>query len=67
MARLSQNFKVLKGDLGFNNPDIETTWFSLRKELFRILPEEGDLNPDWEESNRKWREMLEGCYFANVR
>ncbi len=36
MARLSQNFSVYKTQLGFNNPQTETTPFSLRTELFRI-------------------------------
>lgn len=35
LARLSQNFGVLKGQLGFNNPQTETGRFSLRNELFR--------------------------------
>jgi hypothetical protein len=33
---MSQNFAVLKGQLGFNNPQKETNRFSLRSELFRI-------------------------------
>ena len=36
MGRLSQNFNVYKTQLGFNNPQTETTPFSLRTELFRI-------------------------------
>ena len=36
MARLSQNFEVLKTQMGFNNPQTETSRFSIRKELFRI-------------------------------
>ena len=36
LARLSRNFEVYKGQLGFNNPQIETNRFSLRNELFRI-------------------------------
>ncbi len=39
MARLSQNFSVYKTQLGFNNPQTETTPFSLRTELFRVLPD----------------------------
>jgi len=35
LARLSQNFSVLRGQLGFNNPIMETNGFSLRNELFR--------------------------------
>jgi len=36
LARLNQNFGVLKGQLGFNNPQTETGRFSLRNELFRM-------------------------------
>ena len=37
LARLNQNFSVLKGQLGFNNPKNETNRFSLRNELFRAV------------------------------
>lgn len=50
MARLSQNFSVYKTQLGFNNPQTETTPFSLRTELFRI---KGDAT-----SNSDWRDVL---------
>ncbi|MFH2094043.1 MAG: hypothetical protein ABIJ31_16910 [Pseudomonadota bacterium] len=36
LARLSQNFKVYESQLGMLNPQMETNWFSLRNELFRI-------------------------------
>jgi hypothetical protein len=36
LARMSQNFEVLKTQMGFNNPQTETGRFSLRSELFRI-------------------------------
>ncbi len=36
LARLGQNFAVYKTQLGFNNPQTETSRFSLRQELFRI-------------------------------
>jgi hypothetical protein len=36
LARMVQNFDVLKPQLGFNNPQTETGRFSLRNELFRI-------------------------------
>ncbi|MGI5869130.1 MAG: hypothetical protein ACOX9C_06795 [Kiritimatiellia bacterium] len=43
MARMDANWLVLKGRLGINNPQPYATWFSLRQELFRILPgAEGD-------------------------
>ena len=49
MSRLSQNFAVYKTQLGFNNPQTETTPFSLRKELFRI---KGDTTSDDEWKNK---------------
>ena len=52
MARLAQNFAVLKGQLGFNNPQTETNRFSLRQELFR-------LSDDTPESDAEWRSLLE--------
>ncbi|HEX4645816.1 MAG TPA: hypothetical protein VH598_09425, partial [Verrucomicrobiae bacterium] len=54
LARLSQNFAVLKGQLGFNNPQTETGKFSLRYGLFRqqpgitnALPLNGVFTNDW--------------------
>jgi len=51
LAKLDQNFDVLKGQLGFNNPQTETNRFSLRKELFRITQDT--------ESNESWKNILE--------
>jgi len=43
LAEMRLNFDVLKGQMGFNNPQVETNRFSLREELFRIPPgPEGD-------------------------
>jgi len=50
MARMEQNFQVLKGQMGFNNPQTETNRFSLRRELFRI--------PEDEDNDEAWREVL---------
>ena len=36
LGRLLQNYDVLEGQLGFNNPQIETNRFSLRRELERM-------------------------------
>jgi hypothetical protein len=58
MARMSQNFGVLKGQLGFNNPQQETNRFSLRSELFRI--QRGFAG------NTLWRETLWRHVVANV-
>jgi hypothetical protein len=38
MAQLNADFAVAEGRLGINNPDHYNTLFSLRQELFRILP-----------------------------
>ncbi len=51
MAQLAQNFAVLKGQMGFNNPQVETNRFSLRRELFRI--------PDGAEGDAQWQRKLE--------
>jgi hypothetical protein len=55
LARLSQNFAVLKGQFGFNNPQTETGKFSLRYGLFRqqenvtnALPINGQYTNDWQ-------------------
>ncbi|HEX5218398.1 MAG TPA: LamG-like jellyroll fold domain-containing protein [Verrucomicrobiae bacterium] len=48
LARLNQNFGVLKGQLGFNNPQTETGRFSIRHELFRLR----------ETSHEEWRAEL---------
>ncbi len=39
LAKLEANYGVLKAQMGLNNPQIETTTFSLRTEDFRILPD----------------------------
>ena len=36
LARMLANYAVLKPRLGINNPQRDTTWFSLRTECFRI-------------------------------
>jgi len=53
MAQLKLNFDVLKGQMGFNNPQVETNRFSLRRELFRI--------PQGEEGDGQWRRTLEAA------
>ncbi len=50
LGRMEQNFAVLKGQMGFNNPQIETNRFSLRRELFRI--------PEGDDGDEAWREVL---------
>jgi hypothetical protein len=59
LARLTANWNlVLKGQLGFNNPQTETGRFSLRNELFRILS-----GPS---GGTNWRQTLEGHVVPNV-
>jgi len=59
LAKMNANWNlVLKGQLGFNNPQTETGRFSLRNELFRVLsgPTGGE----------RWREVLENHVVPNV-
>ena len=49
---------VLKGQLGFNNPQSETGRFSLRSELFRIQP--------GAEGSKLWREELQRNIVDNL-
>ncbi len=58
LKRMSVNFQWLKGQLGFNNPQVETSKFSLRKELFRIQQSSG--------SNESWRAKLKEYYVSNL-
>ena len=58
MARLKANFDVLKGQMGFNNPQTETNRFSLRRELFRI--------PDGPAGDEAWREKLGSLRVDNL-
>ena len=51
LARLNQNFGVLKGQLGFNNPQTETSRFSLRNELLRLR----------NSSDEQWRAELKSA------
>ena len=56
LARLSQNFGVLKGQLGFNNPQTETGRFSLRRELLRLR----------DTSDDEWRAQLQRGIVPNL-
>ena len=56
MARLQQNFAVLKSQLGINNPQFETGSISLRNELYRILPG----------ANDTWRSKLQSLRVDNL-
>jgi hypothetical protein len=62
MARMWQNFDlVLRGRLGFNNPQNETNRFSLRRELFRTADTE-----ETTEDDEKWRETLSAHVVDNI-
>ena len=58
LARMNANWQVLDGRLGFNNPEVETGRFSLRKELFRI--------PDDSEYDWIWAEKLKECWVDDL-
>ncbi len=58
MARMKLNFDVLKGQMGFNNPQVEANRFSLRRELFRIS--------DGEQGDADWRELLKDYRVPNL-
>jgi hypothetical protein len=59
LARLKANYDVLRGQMGFDNPQVETGRFSLRGECFRIR-EKGWVDPDTgEEANVAWQNRLE--------
>lgn len=61
LAELNENFALLKGPLGFNNPTVETNKFSLRRELFRIRP------GDAPENRELWREQLNRSVVRDLR
>ncbi|MFT5491447.1 MAG: subtilisin-like proprotein convertase family protein [Limisphaerales bacterium] len=58
LAEMKADWDVLRGRLGFNNPDAYGTTVSLRSENLRILPHsEGDVN---------WKNTLQGARKANI-
>ncbi|MHB1306151.1 MAG: hypothetical protein ACYC23_03630, partial [Limisphaerales bacterium] len=59
LARMTANWSlVLKGQLGFNNPQTETGRFSLRNELFRVL--------NGPSGGVRWRETLQSHVVPNL-
>ena len=58
LARMKADWDVVKGRFGFNNPDTETSRFSLRTELLRISPATG--------GDGTWSQALENCRVANL-
>lgn len=58
LAEMKADWEVLRGRLGFNNPDAYGTTVSLRTECLRILPtSDGDAN---------WRDVLHLARMANI-
>ncbi len=54
LAEMKADWDVLKGRLGFNNPDVYGTTFSLRLENYRLLPgTEGDTR--WQDTLQRGR------------
>ena len=58
LARMKGDWDVVKGRYGFNNPDTETSRFSLRTELLRISPSSS--------SDATWAQALENYKVANL-
>lgn len=58
LAEMDSDWQVLRGRLGFNNPDTYGTTFSLRQEKYRVLP--GANGTD------NWRDVLERGKMANI-
>ncbi|MFN0067898.1 MAG: LamG-like jellyroll fold domain-containing protein [Limisphaerales bacterium] len=61
LGRLSQNFGVLKGQLGLNNDRPEQSRFSLRTEAFRLLPAGTN-----DTANANWRALLQPAAVTNL-
>ncbi|MBP7829411.1 MAG: hypothetical protein KA248_05800 [Kiritimatiellae bacterium] len=59
MARMKADWDVVKGRFGFNNPDTETSRFSLRQECFRISPSAA--------SDGTWAQVLEDHVKEDLR
>ena len=56
LARMRDNFTVLKGQMGFNNPQHQASPFSLRHELLRLR----------DESDAEWRQALMRYYTPDI-
>jgi hypothetical protein len=62
LARMYQNWSlVLKGQLGFNNPETQTGRFSLRSELFRV-----QTNSSSAIASQLWRQILTSSIVSNI-
>ncbi|MBR3584160.1 MAG: hypothetical protein IKO01_12045 [Kiritimatiellae bacterium] len=59
LAELDADWLVLKPRLGINNPQKYATWFSLRKEHFRIYPDS--------RGDEAWKTALRQCWVDDLR
>jgi len=70
MAQINADFSVAKGRLGINNPDHYNTLFSLRQELFRLLPHVatpvGQTVSPSAAADEAWQQTLEQHIVPNV-
>jgi hypothetical protein len=58
LARMKADWNIVKGRFGFNNPETETSRFSLRTELFRTSPDES--------GDAAWAQTLENNVVADL-
>jgi len=61
LAAVRNDWAVVKGRLGFNNPDRNGTLFSLRQELFRIRADQASTDDD-----AVWKQVLQQRVMSNV-
>jgi hypothetical protein len=61
LANLRDEWEVVEGRLGFNNPDRNGTVFSLRQELFRIRTDQPTAD-----DNTLWKQVLQQHVMSNV-
>ena len=61
LANLRDEWSVVEGRLGFNNPDRNGTVFSLRQELFRIRTDQPTAD-----DNTLWKQVLQQHVMSNV-
>lgn len=59
LKQLDGDWSVVKGRLGFNNPDTQGTTFSLRREEFRLAT--------GEDANHDWKQKLEAAVVPDLR
>jgi hypothetical protein len=63
LACLRVNYDMLKGQMGFNNPQTETGRFSLRSELFRIKGSDGKTG---QQNDQVWQQTLMNHQVADL-